>query len=107
MPKPSSPDWKAPPQKTAGMGMTDDEMHFLAEVLKRGQSDPVIKSLFKKWVDLWAEWERAGKFQEKMERAGVGATEVDNIFKGLIPDIERFRKSFNEIMDHLITIANK
>ncbi len=103
MTHPSNPKWKI-----AGKGMTDDEMHFFAEVLKKGPKDPVISGLIRQWDDLWAEWAATGKAQEGMERGGVGATEVDNLFKArLAPKIARFQKTFSEVMGHLSALANK
>lgn len=97
-----------PRWKTAGAGMTDDEMHFLAKVLKEGPKDPILAKLHKQWNVLWTDWADVGKFQERLERQGVGATEVDNLFKArLQPEIEQFQKLFNDVMGHLSGIANK
>jgi hypothetical protein len=88
--------------------MTDDDMRFLANVLKEGPKDRVIQGLIKQWDDLWKDWAEVGKAQERLERAGVGGTEADSLFKArLEPKIARFEKTFADLMGHLRTVANK
>jgi hypothetical protein len=82
--------------RTAGSGMTDDEMHWLANVLKEGPKDR------------WAAWEAVGRSQASLEKYGVGGTEADTLFKSqLEPKIKRFQETFAKIMGHVSAIANK
>jgi hypothetical protein len=94
--------------RTAGSGMTDDEMHWLANVLKEGPKDRIIAGLIKQWNDLWAAWEAVGRSQASLEKHGVGGTEADTLFKSqLEPKIKRFQETFAKIMGHVSAIANK
>lgn len=103
MTSPSDPRWKV-----AASGMTDDDMHFLAGVLKEGPKDRVLAGLVKQWDDLWKEWAEVGAFQARLERGGVGGTETDNLFKArLQPKIERFQETFAKVMGHIQAVADK
>ena len=97
--------WKA---ASGGSGMTDAEAKFLAQVLKDGPQDRLLGKLHREWAELWKAWEEAGKFQAGLEKAGVGSTEADTIFKSrLEPRIKRFQATFNDLMGHLTDVAHK
>lgn len=91
-----------------GSGMTDDEMHFLAKILKDGKKDPILAKLDRLWTRMWKSWDEVGKSQENLEKRGVGATEVDTLFNSrLRPDIEAFEQHLSQVMQHLKTTAAK
>lgn len=91
-----------------GAGMTDDEMHFLAKVLKDGQSDFVVKRCVKQWERMWKAWEDAGKTQANLEKHGVGATEAHTLFQSRVqPEMDHFLVLFTSMADHLKAVAAK
>lgn len=97
--------WKA---VTAGSGMTDAEAKFLAQVLKDGPRDRLLAGLVREWDELWKAWGQAGEFQAGLEKAGVGSTEADTIFKSRLERrIKNFQQSFNDLMGHLTDVAHK
>lgn len=103
MTHPKDPSWKI-----AGSGMTDADMSFLADVLKKGPKEPELRELVKQWDAMWDAWADAGRQQAALERHGVGSTEADSLFNGIVaPKIKRFQSDFDDLMGHLIKLARK